>query len=84
MSVEQDLENLVHLSTSLQPVRIILGETASKALMEAGDCFLIVAKGSYPESPGRMVIHCQPIPKDQADAACRVAMGTHRAVRRNS
>ena len=65
-----------------EPIRIILGETASKALLEAGECFLIVGKGSYPDSPGRMVIHCVPVPKDQADAACAVALGTHRAVKR--
>lgn len=64
-----------------EPVKIILGESATKALLEAGECFLIVGKGSWPDSPGRMVIHCLPIPKEQADAACHVAMGSHRAVK---
>ena len=62
-------------------VRIALSEVASDALRAAGEAFVIVGRGSYPEAPGRMVIHCLPIPKRQADAACRVAMGTHRAVK---
>ena len=49
--------------------------------MDAGECFAIVGKGSYPDAPGRMVLCLLPIPKEQADAACRVALGTHRAVR---
>lgn len=64
-----------------EPVRIILGETATKALLDAGDCFLIVGKGSWPDAPGRMVIYCQSIPKAQADGACLVAMGKARAVK---
>ena len=64
-----------------QPVRILLGEKASKALLESGECFMIGGKTSHPELPGRIVIHLVPIPKEQADAACLVALGTHRAVR---
>lgn len=62
-------------------VRIALSQAASDALLAAGDAFLIVGRGSYPDAPGRMVIHCLPVPKPQADAACRVAMGEARAVK---
>ena len=63
-----------------EPLKIALGEAASEALKQAGEAFLIVGRGTYPEYPGRMVIHCVAIPKEQADAACRVAMGQARAV----
>lgn len=63
-------------------VKILLSEAASAALLAAGDCFMIAGRGSYPEADGkRVVIHCLPVPKTLADAACRVAMGTHRAVK---
>lgn len=63
------------------PLRILLSETASKTLLDAGECFMIAGKTSYPEQPGRIVIHLVPIPKAQADAACGVAMGTHKATK---
>jgi len=68
---------------SSEHVRILLSEASSKVLLEAGECFMIAGRGAYPEADGtRVVLHLVPIPKDQADAACRVAMGTHRAVKR--
>lgn len=72
--------NLIHPSTP-DHVRIALGEAASEALRTAGDAFLIIGRGTHDHAPGRMVIHCLPIPKAQADAACRVAMGEARAVK---
>ena len=64
-----------------QSVRILLSETASKTLLEAGECFMIAGKTSHPEQPGRIVIHLVPVPKDLADKACGVVMGTHRAAK---
>ena len=67
---------------SPEHVRILLSEAASNALLEPGECFMIAGRGSVPHADGtRVVLHLVPIPKDQADAACRVAMGTHRAVK---
>lgn len=74
------LGNSIHPSTP-DHVRIALSEQASQALRDAGDAFLIIGRGTHDEHPGRMVIHCLPIPKTQADAACRVAMGEARAVK---
>jgi hypothetical protein len=71
-------------STNSAPasIRILLSEAASKALLAAGECFIIGGKSSLPEQPGRIVLHLVAIPKEQADAACRVALGTHRATRK--
>ena len=67
-----------------KPVRILLSESASKALLEVGECFVIAGKSSLPDQPGRIALHFVPIPKEQADAACHVAMGTHRAVKKTT
>ena len=64
-----------------EPVRILLSEAASDALLAAGECFMIAGKSSHPEQPGRIVLHLLPIPKALADAACLVAMGQARAVK---
>ena len=62
-------------------VKILLSEAASAALLAAGDAWMIAGRAAYPEDGKRVVIHLLPIPKSQADAACRVAMGEARAVR---
>ena len=64
-----------------EPIKIVLDPDQSAALKAAGECFLIVGRGSYPGATGRMALYCQPCPKDLADQACGVAMGTHRAAR---
>jgi hypothetical protein len=64
-----------------ESVRIILSQEDSDTLATAGECFRIIGKGSYPDAVGRLVLHCVPVERSQADAACRVAVGTHRAVR---
>lgn len=63
------------------PVRILLSQAASEALLAAGECFMIAGKSSHPEQPGRIVLHLVPIDKARADAACLVAMGQARAVK---
>jgi hypothetical protein len=62
-------------------VRIALSERATKALLEVGECFAIVARGSYPTDPGRAVIYLKPCSLKVAADACLVLAGTHRAVR---
>lgn len=62
-------------------VRILLGEAASKALLEVGEAFAIVGRTSYPDQPGRLAIFCQPCPMATATAACQILAGTHRAQR---
>jgi len=62
-------------------VRILLSETASRHLLEAGEAFAIVSKASYPEAPGRVAIFCQAVPLASAQAACDVLTGKARAVR---
>ena len=61
--------------------RVLLSESASKHLLEAGDCWMIAGKSSHPEIPGRVVIHLLPLDMKTATAACNVALGTHRAVK---
>jgi hypothetical protein len=63
-------------------LKILLSETASKALLAAGECFAIAGKSSHPEIAGRIVLHLVSIPKAQADAACEVALGIRKAGRR--
>jgi hypothetical protein len=62
-------------------VRIALSERATAALLEVGEAFAIVARGSYPTAPGRMVIYLLPVPRATAQAACNVILGTHKASR---
>ena len=62
-------------------IRIALSERATAALLEAGDCFAIVGRGSYPLDAGRMVVYLKPCPLKVATDACLVLAGTHRAVR---
>ena len=62
-------------------VRILLSEAAGNALASVGDAFVVVGKGRYPDSNGRMVIYCQPAPLAVVNAACDVITGKARAVR---
>ena len=62
-------------------VRIRLSEAAGNALAAVGEAFVVVGKGRYPDSDGRMVIYCQPAQLAVVNAACDVATGTHRAVK---
>jgi len=65
-----------------EPVRILLSEAASAALLAVGDAFAIAGRASYPEADGkRVVIHLLPVPKPLADQACGVILGTHRAAK---
>jgi hypothetical protein len=63
-------------------VKILLSQAASDALLAVGECFVIGGKSSHPDQPGRIALHFVPVPKSQADAACNVALGTHRAVKK--
>lgn len=63
-------------------IRFLLGKTASAMLADAGEFFLIEARQSkQPEHEGRFIAYALPITKDKADAAARVAKGTHRATK---
>jgi hypothetical protein len=62
--------------------RILLSESASKHLLEAGECWMIAGRSSHPEIAGRVVLHLVSIPKAQADSACEVALGIRKAGKR--
>ena len=63
-------------------VRILLSEKAGAALVACGAwAFVVVSRGFYPDSHGRMVIYCSPCPFDVARDACGIIAGTHRAQR---
>jgi hypothetical protein len=62
--------------------RILLSESASKHLLEAGECWMIAGRSSHPEIAGRIVLHLVAIPKAQADAACEIALGLRKPGRR--
>ena len=66
-------------------VKIALGRAASDALKGLGKHVLVFATEADSTAPaeaqGRMVLNCLPIMKDRADAAYRVAVGTHRAMK---
>lgn len=66
-----------------ESVKILLSEAASDTLLAAGECFIVAGKSSHPDQPGRIALHFIPLPKSQADAACRVALGQARAVKIN-
>jgi|GEM_PF-3796761 len=55
--------------------RILLSETASKALLEAGTCFVVAARQTHPGDPSRVVLHCIPCSFERANDAVRVANG---------
>lgn len=63
-------------------LRFLLGQTASKALDDAGEYFTLQAYQSpRPEDAGRFILLALPVSKDVADAAARVAKGEARAAR---
>ena len=63
-------------------VRLLLSEAASRYLQDTGeDAFQIIAKASYPATPGRWCIYLRPVPMAVAADACKVLDGTHRAQR---
>lgn len=62
-------------------ILIALDADQSAQLRAAGECFQIVGRGSYPETPGMMVICCAPVDLVTARDACGVVMGTHTAKR---
>jgi hypothetical protein len=63
-------------------LRFLLGPSASQSLADAGEWFTVQAYLSpRPEDGGRFILLALPCSKDVADAAARVALGTHRATR---
>jgi hypothetical protein len=63
-------------------LRFLLGRSASDMLADAGKYFVLHGYQSpRPEDAGRFVVLALPVDKDVADAAARVAKGTHRAVK---
>ncbi len=62
-------------------VLIPLDAEQSAQLRAVGDCFQIVGRGSYPETPGLMVIYCHSTDPQTSRSACGVILGTHSAKR---
>ncbi len=62
-------------------VRILLSEAAGNALASVGEALIVVGKGRYPDSNGRMVIYCQPAPLAVVNAACDVITDKARVVK---
>lgn len=63
-------------------IRIVLDPAQSGMLDQAGgEVFALVGKGSYPDAPGRWVLHLAPAAWPPAVAASHVLKGTHRAVK---
>jgi len=56
-------------------IRILLSEAASKALLDAGTCFVIAARQTHPGDSGRVVLHCIPTTIERGNDAVRVANG---------
>ena len=66
-------------------VRLLLSEAASKALDSAAEgspCFMCAMPARSPEHAGRWILYCLPLDHPTAEDAQRVALGTHRAIRR--
>lgn len=64
-------------------LRILLSESDSKHLLEAGSFFAVIGRGSYPEHDGtRLVIHVLPCDYQTAAAAVEVAQGLRKAGKR--
>lgn len=64
-----------------EPVRILLSEAASQALLAAGECFVLAGKSSLPDPAGRVTVHLVPVEKDLAEKLSGVLLGTHRATK---
>jgi hypothetical protein len=73
----------------MKPARIILTANQTAALIEQaggetihGRAWAVVAPGSWPDSPGRLVLHLIECPSiTAANGACNVAQGILRAVK---
>lgn len=62
--------------TSPASVRILLSARASEHLTATGEqCFAVIGRASYPDSPQRMVLHLVPCSVDHANKAVAVAKG---------
>jgi hypothetical protein len=71
--------------SEVQHLRIILGARASEALAASGEeCFVVIAKASWPDDPTRWALHLIPASIKAANAACEVAQGIKRAVKLRS
>ena len=64
--------------------RLVLTEDQSAHIRAGGSLFLVVSPGSYPETTGRMVLTLIPCTRDTAAAACEVALGKSRAVKKST
>ena len=62
-------------------IKILLGQTASRLLRDAGSVFLVIDRASYPMDPQRMVLFAVPCDMVTATAACEVALGRMRATK---
>ena len=66
-------------------VKIALSQAASDALAAVGKYHLVMAAPADCTAPeslmGRMILLCLQLDKETADAAARVALGTHRAAK---
>lgn len=62
-------------------IEIILEPGQTSPFAGLGEVFAIVGKGAYPNHVGKLVLYAIPLDKSVADAACWVALGSHRAVR---
>lgn len=72
-----------HTGLPGKPVRLLLGRAASEALTSTGEkAFVLIGKASYPDEPGRWAIHIVPCEIETANAASRVALGTHKATKK--
>jgi hypothetical protein len=63
-------------------IRIPLDPHQAAPFAGMGECFVAIARASYPSAPGWCML-VLPVDKETAAAACRVAMGKARTVRHN-
>ena len=63
------------------PLRLVLTEEQSAAIRESGIRFAVMGPGSYPGATGRSVLYLFECAQETAQAACGVALGTHRAAK---
>lgn len=63
------------------PVKILLSQAASDALLAVGECFVIGGKSSHPDEPGRIALHFVPVDKKTGEALSGILLGTHRAAK---
>jgi hypothetical protein len=58
-----------------ESIRIILGPEESEILRDAGECFAVIGKASYPDNPRRYALHLVPCSIQDANKAAAVARG---------